>query len=173
MSWSGCTESAINFLSTSLQCGLLALSMFSPVLAQVSSLPSGKDSAATGELSSRDEVATFKVKVNLVLVRVVVRDSEGRAIGNLKREDFQLFDNRKPQEIRNFTVEQPGTQVQREEKTSPPTTGAEGGKAPEVPERYLAFVFDDIHLNPSDAMQVRTAADRYLSSLAQNDRAAI
>jgi len=147
--------------------------MFSPVLAQVSSLPSGKDSAASAELSSHDEVATFKVKVNVVLVRVVVRDSEGRAIGNLKREDFQLFDNRKPQVIQNFAVEQPGTQVQREEKTSQGMTGAEGGRAPAVPERYLAYVFDDIHLNGSDVIQVRTAADHYLASLPPTDRAAI
>src|SRR5215467_10736128 len=169
MSWSSSTERVVNFLSASLKCALLALSMFSPVLAQVSSLPSGKDSAASAELSSHDEVATFKVKVNVVLVRVVVRDSEGRAIGNLKREDFQLFDNRKPQEIRNFTLEQPGTQVRQEEKTSQATNQAEGGKAPEVPERYITFVFDDVHLNPSDMIQVRTASDRYLSSLARTD----
>ncbi len=165
-----CTERVANFLSASLKCVLLVWSLLFPVLAQIS--PSRNDSAA-GELSSHDEVATFKVKVNLVLVRVVVRDSQGRAIGNLKREDFQLFDNRKPQVIRNFAVEQPGTELQREEKTSQATGGTEGGKAPQVPERYLAYLFDDIHLNGSDVMQARTAADHYLASLAQTDRAAV
>ena len=173
MSWSSSTERVVNFLSASLMCALLALTMFCPVLAQVSSLPSGKDSAASAELSSHDEAATFKVKVNLVLVRVVVRDSEGRAIGNLKREDFQLFDNRKPQVIQNFAVEQPGTEVQREEKASQGMSGTEGGRAPAVPERYLAFVFDDIHLNGSNVIEVRTATDKYLASLQPTDRAAI
>src|ERR1700756_5107068 len=51
------------------------------------------------EISSHDEVTTFKVKVNLVLVRVVVRDANGNAIGSLRQEDFELFDNRKPQMI--------------------------------------------------------------------------
>src|SRR5215472_9511670 len=53
----------------------------------------------TSELSSHDTPATFKVRVNLVLVRVVVRDAEGHVVPNLKKEDFQLFDNRKPQTI--------------------------------------------------------------------------
>src|SRR5262249_61956314 len=36
------------------------------------------------ELSSHDTPATFKVRVNLVLVRVVVRDSDGKPVPNLK-----------------------------------------------------------------------------------------
>ncbi len=63
------------------------------------------------EISSRDELTTFKVKVNLVLVRVVVRDASGKAIGDLRQEDFDLFDDRKPQVIKQFSVEQPGNKA--------------------------------------------------------------
>src|ERR1700674_4928761 len=49
------------------------------------------------EVSSRDTPTTFKVRVNLVLVRVVVRDRQGKIVPNLKKEDFQLYDNRKLQ----------------------------------------------------------------------------
>src|SRR5882762_1088151 len=44
--------------------------------------------AQTEEVSSHDTPATFKVRVNLVLVRVVVRDSKGKIVPNLKKKIF-------------------------------------------------------------------------------------
>src|SRR6202040_803388 len=55
------------------------------------------------EVSTRDTPPTFRVRVNLVLVRVVVRDNTGKIVTNLKKEDFQLSDNRKPQVISTFS----------------------------------------------------------------------
>ena len=57
------------------------------------------------EIVSRDTPTTFSSKVNLVMVPVVVRDSKGKAIGTLKKEDFQLFDKGKPQTISRFAIE--------------------------------------------------------------------
>jgi VWFA-related protein len=125
-------------------------------------------------VTSHDEATTFKVNVRLVLVRVVVRDGQGQAVGSLRKEDFQLFDDRKLQTITQFSVEQPGTQVAREQKateiegsTPPPAS------PPNVPERFIAYLFDDIHLKTEDVMTVREAAVRQLSSLRSTDRAAI
>src|SRR6202453_3065037 len=59
----------------------------------------------TAEMTQRDAPFTFSTGVNLVLVPVVVRDREGRAIGTLKKEDFQLFDKGKLQEISKFSIE--------------------------------------------------------------------
>ena len=121
------------------------------------------------ELNSRDERPTFKVSVRMVLVRVVARDAQGHAIGTLHKEDFQVFDNRKPQVITQFAVEQPG-------KGRPPTTNeapAGQAKMPAVPERYVAFVFDDVHLKFTDLASVRSAADRHLAALQPTDRVAI
>src|SRR5712692_387858 len=39
------------------------------------------------EVSSHDTPTTFKVRVNLVLVRVVVRDSRGKILSDLKKDD--------------------------------------------------------------------------------------
>jgi hypothetical protein len=44
------------------------------------------------EISQIDSAATFKVRVNLVQVRVIVRDSSGKPIDNLTRQDFLLYD---------------------------------------------------------------------------------
>jgi len=129
---------------------------------------------AAPEVSSRDETTTFKVNVRLVLVRVVVRDGQGRALGTLRKEDFQLFDSGKLQTITQFSVEQPGTQVAREQKATEITTSEETTNAtPNVPERFVAYVFDDIDLKTQDLLPVRDAAIRHLSTLRSTDRAAI
>jgi VWFA-related protein len=131
-------------------------------------------------MNSRDEPTTFKVNVRLVLVRVVARDAKGHAVGNLHKEDFQLFDKGKPQVISQFSVEQPGGQVALASKSSEPIAGeapedvsTTKGKTPDVPERFIAFVFDDVHLKFGDLAQVRAAADRHLATLLPTDRVAV
>jgi VWFA-related protein len=135
--------------------------------------PQAADQSAP-EVTSHDEATTFKVNVRLVLVRVVARDSQGRAIGNLRKEDFQLFDNRKAQVITQFSVEQPGSQIAREQKTTEVVPGETAtAKTPNVPERFIAYLFDDVHLKIQDMLPVRQAADRRLNAMQPTDRAAI
>src|SRR5580658_8525162 len=65
----------------------------------------GQQPQTAAEVTQHDAPFTFSTGVNLVLVPVVVRDAQGRAIGTLQKEDFQLFDNGKPQPINKFSVE--------------------------------------------------------------------
>jgi VWFA-related protein len=129
----------------------------------------------TPEMTSHEATATFKVDVRLVQVHVVVRDSHGNAIGTLHKENFQLFDDGKPQVITKFDVEKSGRQIAGQQNTSPPATSAQITSAPppDVPERYIAYLFDDVHLAFSDLAQVRQAAQKNLGTLQPTDRAAI
>ena len=54
---------------------------------------------------------TFKTGVTMIQVPVVVRDHGGNIVSGLGKDDFQLFDNGKPQEIASFSVESPAGQV--------------------------------------------------------------
>ncbi len=136
--------------------------------------PAGAPSTAVeaknvAEITTHQESdTTFKVNVNLVVVHVVVRDGQGHAIGTLKKEDFQLFDNGKPQTIARFAVE-------KTENPRLPNSGdaVHSSLKPEAPERYVAYVFDDLHLPFSDVASVRSAAIANLSSLQPEDRAAV
>jgi VWFA-related protein len=127
------------------------------------------------ELSSHDAPATFKSRVNLVLVPVVVRDNQGRAIGNLKQEDFQVFDKGKPQLITKFSVERSGGAATLEKSTDGNLSQAAPGQETTLtmPDRYVAYLFDDVHLKFEDLARVRDAAGRHLAGLASVDRAAI
>jgi VWFA-related protein len=139
---------------------------------------SSQDSA---ELTSHDETTTFKVNVKLVVLRVVVRDSQGHALGNLQKEDFQVFDKSKPQVISQFSLEQPGIQAVKEEKTAEknpmnenqPAASVPPGKPLSVPERFVAYLFDDEHLQFANLAQVRDAAQRHFKTLRPTDRAAV
>ena len=136
---------------------------------------------STTELAAHDEPTTFKVNVRLVLVRTVVRDSQGHAVGNLHQEDFQVFDKGKLQTISQFEVEQPGTLLAKARQKSGENPGdvaasetsANVGPAADVPERFIAYLFDDVHLEFGDLAHVRQAAERQFSALRPTDRAAI
>ena len=112
---------------------------------------------------------------NLVVVRVVVRDpNDGAAVANLTKEDFQLFDNGKPQEISQFSVEHPGQPVSvvAKEKVGPPGTAEPPSVA--APQRFLALYFDDLSTPFGDLAQSRDAARRYIkASMQPGDRAGI
>jgi VWFA-related protein len=134
--------------------------------------------AQNEEVSSQDTPATFKVRVNLVLVRVVVRDAHGKIVANLKKEDFQLFDNKKPQAISSFTVETPEARTasalaSTTAEASSSSADASGGKAVVLPQRFVSMVFDDVHLSMSDAVFVRDSATRFFEGLAASDRVSL
>ena len=134
------------------------------------SAPPALNNQNVAEIDSHDETTTFSVNVNLVLVRVVVRDAKGAAVGNLKKEDFQLLDNRKPQTVSKFSLE--GTKI---ESAAPPgnAKAATGKAQTALPDRYIAYLFDDIHVNFGDLAQARNAAIRHIATLLTTDRAAI
>ena len=141
---------------------------------QAPTSPPPNQPTAESEITEQQGTTTLKVKVNLVLVRVVVRDSRGRPMGNLRKEDFQLFDDKKPQSITKFSVEQPNSAiVSLDNTTEPAIEGTPATKPANIPEHYIAFLFDDVHLQASDVIQVRNAAVQQLRSMQPTDRAAI
>jgi VWFA-related protein len=135
---------------------------------------SGAD--AKTELSSKDTNTTFKLRVNLVQVKVVVRDEKGNPIRDLKREDFQLFDQGKLQAISTFDVETPETRKARTEAAAKTQQGADSESPQQtmaLPERFVALVFDDIHLKIEDATFVRVSAKKLIDTMAPTERLGI
>ena len=114
------------------------------------------------------DAAIFTSKVNLVMVPVVVRDKQGHAIGTLKKEDFLLFDKGRPQVITRFLIEKASDRLKPVEIAADvPVELKEEAKTPAatsvVPTRFTAYLFDDMHLDPGDLVEVRNAALKHVT----------
>lgn len=130
------------------------------------------------EITTQDTQPGFTVRAraNEVLVRVVVRDAKGKAVPELTKDDFRLFDSGKPQVISEFSVERSQPAAKAVEKTNPPIREPHEEIEPTAPSagRFVAFYFDDTFLAFEDIVRTRDAAVRYLkSSLTPTDRAGI
>ena len=139
-----------------------------------------QQSADDAEMTSQETSVPLRVLVNLVPLRVIIRDAKGHAVSTLRKDDFQLFQDGKAQLITNFSVVLPPSPANTAPSSAPGAGSAPGQPAAPVapaflpPARFVALLFDDAHINLQDAMQARAAARKYVdASLAPTDRAAV
>lgn len=106
---------------------------------------------------------TIRRNVSDVEVGAVVRDAKGRTVGDLRQEDFQLYDNGKLQVITQFLIERA---TSGGVSTGPLTSGAPVKTAPTasaaVTPRFVALFFDDRSSSFSDLRDAQVAAEKFV-----------
>jgi len=132
------------------------------VAASTSAPPSPPASPKPME-SVGDEQAIFRVRTNVVTVRVAVHGAEGHAMADLRKDDFELFDNGQPQMISSFSVEAPASTDQKPVPVAQATDGSPAAHAAvPPPDRYVMYLVDDLDLEFGDLSQTRSAVERVL-----------
>src|SRR3984957_21064373 len=86
----------------------------------------------------------LKVNSNLVVVRVVVRDADGKPVEGLQKEDFKILDQGKEQSISHFEVETSAPPAPSSPTSAAVNTPGSGAPAPPpqgVPKKFVAVIF--------------------------------
>src|ERR1041385_8168821 len=115
----------------------------------------------------------IRITVNLVQVDAVVTDSKDRPVTDLKKEDFVLLQDGKPQVITNFTyVDMREGAVRTSSAPKPVPSGQKGLPAPPPPpprglkpsqiRRTVALVVDDLGLSFESIAQVRNSLKKFV-----------
>lgn len=121
------------------------------------------------------QVPTFKSQVEYVEVDVLVTDAEGRPVPGLTKNDFQVFEDGKPQNITSFEfvnipVERSDRPLFQPNALEPDTSSNErpfGG-------RTYVLVLDDLHTNALRSQLVKNAAKQFIQrNLGANDLMAV
>src|SRR3984885_7263249 len=122
---------------------------------------------------------TFKTNTNLVVVNVAVKDKSGKAIEDLKKDQFTLLEDGKPQQIAVFELQRlNGETLPALEVPSPTlkTRGpAEAKPAPPEPpppvtadqlkdRRLIAMFFDLSSMQPAEQIRARDAAVKFIDT---------
>ena len=99
-----------------------------------------------------------------VVVPVVVRDQHGRIVGDLKQGDFEVLDDGKTRTLSGFSVARRAPLADGGIDT-PNLVGDGSAPVSLLPQRYIVFLFDDLHLNTEDLVHVKKAASEALAAV--------
>jgi VWFA-related protein len=115
------------------------------------------------------EKPTFRIQVDLVTNDVIVRDDKGNFVPDLKKDDFEIFEDGLKQDITSMTVVTGGRV--NNVLAPPPPPPAEGIILPptrprnDVSGRIFLFFVDDLHLQFHNTGRVRDLFKRISKEL--------
>lgn len=125
----------------------------------------------------KQDDTTIRIETELVQIEVIVTDKAGKPVRDLKREDFELKEDGKPQDISYFSL---GTTTApaRWLSTEPKAKGKDATPAPATPEvrsgRYIVLTIDDLHLSFGNLSYARQALLKFVDEqLTLDDQVAL
>jgi len=119
----------------------------------------------------------LRIETDLIQIDAVVKDRKGSHVLGLKREDFEVLEDGKPQQVTHFaigTAERSAsylnTLVDRKFTKTPPTEAPDKDQT----SRYIILAIDDAHLAAENLVAVKQALTRFINEqMASGDQVAI
>lgn len=134
-----------------------------------------------GDQQKTPNQETLRIETELVQLEVTVTDKQGNLIKNLRREDFELKNDGKVQDISYFSVgtaKRPARWITTTRQQTRPGTAPVPTAPPTVTEteegRHIILAVDDIHLAFGSLGAVRDALKKFIrEQLTPNDQVAL
>src|SRR5262245_32372604 len=125
--------------------------------------------------SPAQQTPTFKAQVEYVEVDVLVTDQQGQFVRDLRKDDFQVFEDGKRQTISTFSlVDIPIERYERPLFSPRPIERDVQTNERPFDGRVYVMILDDLHVAPLRTARVRTAARQFIEQrLGANDLMAV
>jgi VWFA-related protein len=124
----------------------------------------------TPTMAGQQATPTFRTGVNLVTLDVIPRAS-GQFVHDLRREDFQVFEDGIAQEVSSVVLVHGGRVFNVQQPTAPPPSAPEGiilpqtARADTTAGRVFVLLIDDLHFTATDTPLVRALLKKVASML--------
>lgn len=120
--------------------------------------------------AQQPDVIRFETSASLVVINVTVRDKSGKPIPDLKKEDFRVLEDGKPQTLTVFEYQRlsseklPAVEVPKFDPKAPKVDEPEAARPSFSDRRALALFFDFAGMPPADQIRSREAAVKFIST---------
>ena len=143
---------------------LIALLIVTQAPAVHANLTAALPGAAAQE-KKKQEQGEIKLSTELVQIDVLVTGKDNKPVAGLKREDFELLDNNKPQHITTFSYEETARQ-RVGDQTTEAITLPRAIAAGEV-KRVMAFVVDTLHIKYENIYRTKKLLEDFVDNKMQ------
>ena len=123
---------------------------------------------STAPASPQDADYTFRARTEIVLVNVTVRDKNGELVRDLKREDFTVLEDNKPQQVLSFDLENTDVVLPHAASELPllnstqPQPANNDSKSVLKNRRLIVLFFDLSSMQPDEIERAVSAAASYI-----------
>ena len=116
---------------------------------------------------------TFKAEIEYVEVDALVTDQSGAVVRDLRKEDFQIFEDGKSQSISGFALVEIPIETPDPVASAPVEPDVRSNERPFAGRVYV-LVLDDLHTAPHRTQRVKRGAQQFIDRhLAANDLMAV
>ena len=111
----------------------------------------------------RSRRPSFRTDINFVRVDALVTDNKGNAIENLSQDDFEVFEDNKPQKVESFRyIKVEGNPLEGELPRQIRTTWDEETELARDDVRLFVIFYDDYHVRRGSALAVKRQLTEFI-----------